>query len=146
MRVRFRLLVDGGTGGGFPKECFSTRKWETKALARYVPLARLRSSSAGVSLGPLRLLNNAGYSLSRELISCKRSNQCWRAWRALKERLRSQFVVTHKKETVKASFSRLNWATEDSKSTIYHLFIILGNAGAEIRDHWLCFVLIFGGK
>lgn len=80
-------------------------KWENEALVHYVSLARLRSSSVGVSLGPLRLLNNAGYSLSRELISCKLSNQHWRAWRALKERLRSEFVVIHKKETVKASFS-----------------------------------------
>lgn len=95
----------GITRRGFPKEWHSMEKWENEALVHYVSLARLRSSSVGVSLGPLRLLNNAGYSLSRELISSKLSNQHWRAWRALKERLRSEFVVIHKKETVKASFS-----------------------------------------
>lgn len=49
------------------------------ALVHYVALTRLQSSSAGVSLGPLRVLNNASYSLSRELISSKLSNQHWRA-------------------------------------------------------------------
>lgn len=80
------LLVNCQTNWGFPEEWHSTWKWKFGALVHYVALTRLQSSSAGVSLGPLRVLNNASYSLSRELISSKLSNQHWRAWRALKER------------------------------------------------------------
>lgn len=79
------LLVNCQTNWGFSKEWYSTWKWEFGALVHYVVLTRLQSSSAGVSLGALRVLNNASYSLSRELISRKLSNQHWRAWRALKE-------------------------------------------------------------
>lgn len=61
-------------------------------------LTQLQSSSTGVSLGPLRVLNNGSYSLSRELISSKLSNQHWRAWRALKEcRLHSDWRLFKKK-------------------------------------------------
>ncbi len=73
------LLVNCQTNWGFPEEWHSTWKWEFGALVHYVALTRLQSSSAGVSLGPLRVLNNASYSLSRELISGKLSNQHWRA-------------------------------------------------------------------
>ena len=69
------LLVNCQTNWGFPEEWHSTWKWEFGALVHYVALTRLQSSSAGVSLGPLRVLNNASYSLSRELISSKLSNQ-----------------------------------------------------------------------
>lgn len=78
-------MVNCQTNWGFPEEWRSTWEWEFGALVHYAVLTRLQSSSAGVSLGPLRVLNNASYSLSRELISCKLSNQHWRAWRALKE-------------------------------------------------------------
>lgn len=79
------LLANCQTNWSFPEEWHSTWKWEFGALVHYVALSRLQSSSAGVSLGPLRVFNNASYSLSRELISRKLSNQHWRAWRALKE-------------------------------------------------------------
>lgn len=75
----FFLLVNCQTNWGFPEEWRSTWEWEFGALIHYVVLTRLQSSSAGVSLGPLRVLNNASYSLSRELISSKLSNQHWRA-------------------------------------------------------------------
>lgn len=92
------LLVNCQTNWGFPKEWYSTWKWELGALVHYVVLTRLQSSSAGVSLGALRVLNNASYSLSRELISSKLSNQHWRAWRALKEhRVQSDWRLFKKK-------------------------------------------------
>lgn len=84
-KCAFFSMANCQTNWGFPEEWHSTWKWEFGALAHYVALTRLQSSSLGVSLGPLRLLNNDIYSLSRELISCKLSNQHWRAWRALKE-------------------------------------------------------------
>lgn len=77
------LLVNCQTNWSLAEKWHSTWKWEFEALVHYVTLARLQSSSAGVSLGPLSVLNNASYSLSRELISSKLSNQHWRAWRAL---------------------------------------------------------------
>lgn len=90
------LLVNCLTNWGFPEEWHSTWKWEFGASVHYVVLARLQSSSAGVSLGPLRVLNNASCSLSRELISCKLSNQQWRASKELRERFDWRFLPHNK--------------------------------------------------
>lgn len=92
-------------------------------------LTRLQSSSAGVSLGALRVLNNASYSLSRELISSKLSNQHWRAWRALKEhRVQSDWRLFKKKYlSVEMSFKlqtgpkqqKVTWQVLQKKSQIF---------------------------
>lgn len=123
------LLVNCQTNWGFPKEWYSTWKWELGALVHYVVLTRLQSSSAGVSLGALRVLNNASYSLSRELISSKLSNQHWRAWRALKEhRVQSDWRLFKKKYlSVEMSFKlqtgpkqqKVTWQVLQKKSQIF---------------------------
>lgn len=125
----FFLLVNCQTNWGFPKEWYSTWKWELGALVHYVVLTRLQSSSAGVSLGALRVLNNASYSLSRELISSKLSNQHWRAWRALKEhRVQSDWRLFKKKYlSVEMSFKlqtgpkqqKVTWQVLQKKSQIF---------------------------
>lgn len=105
------LLVNCQPNWGFPEEWHSAYKWEFGALIHYVVLTRLQSSSAGVSLGPLRVLNNASYSLSRELIRSKLSNQ---HWRALKEcRVQSDWRLFQKifHLNMEISVLHLNWAT-----------------------------------